>query len=50
MAIRNLDTRKRCVVFAVNSSGRSVSTLESLKLAREMGIPTIGVVGLPNTP
>ena len=27
-----------------------MSTLESLKLAREMGIPTIGVVGLPNTP
>jgi len=50
MAIRNLDVSRRCVVFAVNSSGRSVSTIESLKLAREMGIPTIGVVGLPNTP
>ncbi len=50
MAIRNLDPSKRCVVFAVNNSGRSMSTLESLKLAREMGIPTIGVVGLPNTP
>ena len=50
MAIRNLDPDKRSVVFAVNNSGRSVSTIESLKLAREMGIPTIGVVGLPNTP
>ena len=50
MAIRNLDPSRRCVVFAVNNSGRSMSTMESLKLAREMGIPTIGVVGLPNTP
>ena len=50
MAIRNLDPARHCVVFAVNNSGRSMSTMESLKLAREMGIPTIGVVGLPNTP
>lgn len=50
MAIQNLDPSKPNVVFAINNSGRSVSTLESLKLAREMGIPTIGVVGLPKTP
>ena len=50
MAVRNLNPGKRNVIFAVNNSGRSVSTLESLKLAREMGLPTIGVVGLPNTP
>ena len=50
MAIQNLDPKKRNVVFAINNSGRSVSTLGSLKLAREMGIPTVGVVGLPGTP
>ena len=50
MAVRNLDPGRRNVVFAINNSGRSVNTIESLKLAREMGIPTVGVVGLPSTP
>ena len=50
MSIRNLNPERRCVVFSINNSGRSVNAIESLKLAKEMGIPTVGVVGLPDTP
>ncbi len=50
MVVQNLDPAKRNVVFAINNSGRSESTLGTLKFARELGIPTVGVVGLPGTP
>lgn len=41
---------KSDVVFAVSNSGRSRNTLENLKHAHERNIPTIGIIGIPNSP
>jgi D-sedoheptulose 7-phosphate isomerase len=43
--LRNLATRGD-VVFAITGSGNSPNVLEAVKLAREMGLATIGLTGL----
>lgn len=38
------------VVIGITYSGRSKNTTDCVKIAHERGVPTIGIVGIPNTP